>query len=44
MTKHCEAETAQQVFEWGGLFLAPLFLLNYILFNLFLFFQKSGGD
>ena len=25
------------------LFLAPLFSLNYFLFNLFLFLQKSGG-
>ena len=25
------------------LFLAPLYLLNYFLFNLFLFLQKSGG-
>ena len=38
--------TAQQVFEWregGGLFLAPLFLSNYFLFNLFLLLQKSRG-
>ena len=38
--------TAQQVFEWrggGGLFLAPLFLSNYFLFNLFLLLQKNGG-
>ena len=28
--------------EWG-LFLAPLFLLNYFLFNLFLFLQKKWG-
>ena len=27
----------------GGVFLAPLFLLNYFLLNLFLFLQKSGG-
>ena len=27
----------------GGLFLAPLFLLNYFLFTLFLFLQNSGG-
>ena len=37
--------TAQQVFEWrvggGGLFLAPLFLSNYFLFNLFLLLQKT---
>ena len=25
-------------------FLAPLFLLNYFLFNLFLFLRKSGGS
>ena len=36
--------TAQQVFEWrGGLFLAPLFLSNYFLFNLFLLVQNNGG-
>ena len=35
--------TAQQVFEGGGLFLALSFLLNYFLFNLFLFLQNSGG-
>ena len=39
--------TAQQVFEWReggkGLFLAPLFLSNYFLFNLFLLWQKSRG-
>ena len=29
--------------EGGGLFLAPLFLLNYFLFTLFLFLQNSGG-
>ena len=37
--------TAQQVFEWrggGGLFLVPLFLSNYFLFNLFLLLQKMG--
>ena len=35
--------TAQQVFEWrGGLFLAPLFLSNYFLFNLFLLLQKGA--
>ena len=35
----------QQVFEQvgGGVFLAPLFLLNHFLLNLFLFLQKSGG-
>ena len=27
----------------GGLFLAPLFLSNYFLFNLFLLLQKSRG-
>ena len=27
----------------GGLFLAPLFLSNYFLFNLFLLLQKNGG-
>ena len=27
----------------GGLFLAPLFLLNYFWFNLFLFLQKKVG-
>ena len=27
----------------GGLFLAPLFLLNYFLVNSFLFLQKSRG-
>ena len=35
--------TAQQVFEGGGLFLALSFLLNYFLFNLFLFLQNRGG-
>ena len=36
--------TAQQVFEWrgGGLFLAPLFLSNCFLFNLFLLLQKGA--
>ena len=36
--------TAQQFFEWGKLFLAPLFLLNYFLSNLFLFLQESGRE
>ena len=27
----------------GGLFLAPLFLSNYFLFNLFLLVQNNGG-
>ena len=38
--------TAQQVFEWGGAkeeCVKENFLLNYFLFNLFLFLQKSGG-
>ena len=30
-------------FEWGGLFLAPLFLLNYFLFNLFFILAKKRG-
>ena len=37
----------QQVFEWGGgakeECVKENFLLNYFLFNLFLFLQKSGG-
>ena len=36
--------TAQQVFEGGGgYFWLCQFLLNYFLFNLFLFLQNSGG-
>ena len=37
------ARTAQQVFWVGGLFLAPLFLLNYFLFNLFFILAKKRG-
>ena len=38
-----QTEGARTQNSGEGYFLAPLFLLNYILFNLFLFFQKSGG-
>ena len=34
--------TVQQVFEGGG-GISPLFLLNYFLFNLFLFLQKKSS-
>ena len=35
--------TVQQVFEGGGGGISPLFLLNYFLFNLFLFLQKKSS-
>ena len=42
----CCTGTAQQVFEWGAKeeCVEEKFFLNYFLFNLFLFLQKSGGS
>ena len=37
------AGTAQQVFEWWGAIFGSVTLLNYFLFNLFLFLQKVVG-
>ena len=38
-----EEDSLSALVGLGGPFLAPLFLLNYFLLNLFLFLQKSRG-